>query len=579
MVKHITLLNRIVCLILLAGFSQVLPAADIVARTDRANIGVNESFTLVFESTESIDGDPDFTPLHEDFDILNTTQSSNVSIVNGRMTRNQTWTLRLFPKRSGKVTIPEVSFGKDKSPALMINISEQAADTANTGKDIFFEVNAEPKSAYIQQQIVYTVKLYRAVATNNAGLTEPEINSTDTISLRLGEDSSYDTVVNGRRYAVFERQYVLFPQKPGKLTIPALQFTGSISSARHGLFDFDTFGRGGQMVRERSEPVEIEVKPIPAEFKGRHWLPAESLQLSEDWSPDPPVFTVGEPMTRSITLTAVGLTAAQLPEFNMRIPAELKQYPDQPGLQDTANNQSMIGTRVEKLALIPTQPGRYTLPAIEIPWWNTQAQKQEIARLPTRVIEVAPAANTPASTSVSASASTSESAAGSSTAAATGTSTIPPSSGTGIWPWLSLLLALGWLLTLILWWRSAMRRRNSARQKPAAEKKPDPDIALKRLRIACKDNDPLAAKQALLQWAQALWPDGGMHNLNAIAGKTGDRLAAQIRLLSDRLYRPGESEWQGNELWLAVENWKSPEELNGSSEESALQPLHKIRTG
>ncbi|MBN1379097.1 MAG: protein BatD [Gammaproteobacteria bacterium] len=572
MVKRFSLLKLLICLVLPVGFSQIASAADIIVSTDRANIGLNESFTLIFETTGSVDDDPDFTPLQEDFDILNTQQSSNISVVNGSMTRNQTWTLRLFPKRDGKITIPEIQFGQDKSPALPITISKQtgSSNTGKADKDIFIETSLEPKSAYLQQQVIYTIKLYRAVVTNNASLTDPEINSTDAVSLKLGEDRNYDTVVGGRRYSVFERKYALFPQKAGTLKIPPIQFTGTISDMRRGLFDFDPFGRGGKMLRELSNAVELEVKPVPAEFKGRHWLPAQSVQLSESWSPNPPVFTVGEPVTRSITLAAVGLTAAQLPELKLNIPVDLKQYPDQPNLQDTSDGHNTVGTRIEKLALIPTRPGRYTLPAVEVPWWNIKTQKQEMARLPARTIDVAPAANmpsTPPSETTSAETATTE--------RPTQTAT---SSTNGFWFWISLLLALGWIITLILWWQQSLQQRKLAKDKPAATAKPDPAVALKQLRVACRDNQPQTAKQALLKWAQARWPEGGMHNLDAVASKTGGELENQIRQLNARLYQQSEAEWQGDNLWRVIEGWQSPDELNRSADNAALEPLHKIRT-
>ena len=575
MVRTSVLISQFCCLLLLALFTHLSVAAEIVAHTDRADVGMNESFTLVFEATGSIDDDPDFTPLQKDFDILNTEQSSNISIINGDMKRNRSWTVHLFPKHTGEITIPEIAFGKDKSPSLLIKVNKQGNRNQNTGRDIFLEVSAEPRSAYVQQQVVYTVKLYRAVVTNNASLTDLEINSSDAVVQRLGEDRSYDTVIGGRRYSVFERRYVLFPQKAGSLRIPPVQFTGTVGSSRRGLFDFDVFGNNGRMVRERSDAVAVDIKPIPSGYKGQTWLPAESVQLSESWSPDPPVFTVGEPVTRSVTLAAVGLTAAQLPELNMHIPADLKQYPDQPNLQDTGNDRNTVGTRIEKLALIPTRPGRYTLPAIQVPWWNTKTQKQEIARLPSRVIDVAPAANQPAGTNTQPLPGNNQAVAPQSGGGAPVANQAAGSTSAGFWPWVSLALALGWLATLLLWLRSVLQRR-SVTEKEVPASKPDPAAALKRLRIACRDNDPQAAKQALLQWGLARWPERGLHSLDAIASATGGTAAEQIRLLSDRLYRPGAAEWQGDALRQAIERWDSTAAPTGEAEKPVLQPLHKI---
>ena len=60
-------------------------AATITVTTDRASVGLNESFMMTFESDSSVDSDPDFSPLNKDFQILSRNSSSNLSIVNGKI--------------------------------------------------------------------------------------------------------------------------------------------------------------------------------------------------------------------------------------------------------------------------------------------------------------------------------------------------------------------------------------------------------------------------------------------------------------------------------------------------------------
>ena len=131
---------------------------------------------------------------------------------------------------------------------------------------------------------------------------------------------------------------------------------------------------------------------------GKTWLPANDLSLTESWSQTPPNFVVGEPITRTLTLKADGLTAAQLPSMAMGDSNNFKAYPDQPRLNDKIGSAGISGTRQEKIALIPTRAGEITLPAIEIEWWNLNGKQMEVAKLPARVVTVAPAANVAANT-------------------------------------------------------------------------------------------------------------------------------------------------------------------------------------
>lgn len=570
MVTRSTLSFCLICMLILSAILPSAFAADITARTDRANIGINESFTLVFEASGELDGEPDFSPLEQNFEILNQGQSNNISIVNGQVSRNQTWTLDLLPKTTGKLTVPAIAFGKDSSPELEMVISKNASNNKSPAQKIFLEAKADSDSVYVQQQLIYTLKLYSAVNLVDYQLGDIQINQQDAVVKPLGHDRQYSTTINNKTYLVLEKQVAVFPQSSGKLEFSPTLFAVTPSGNRQpGFFDFGPFNRGGQVIRGRSPAIEVEVKDAPANYSGRDWLPAESIEISESWSPNPPEFIVGEPVTRSIVLKANGLTAAQLPDMALNIPAELKQYPDQPNLQDEIKGDHIESTRTEKMALIPTRPGRFTLPALAIPWWNTRKQRQEVARLPERVIEIAgngqpqPAGPQP------------------DVAAAAGVSggepvTATPSTRGGIWPWIALFLALGWASTLLLWWYRSQFRTTGDSVGSVDTKRPDPSVPLRQLQRACSDNDARAAKQALLAWAAARWPGDALHNMGAIARRLNDDLALQLQILSDYLYKESSSDWQGSELWQTLQRWQKQDNAKGSTANPVLEPLHRI---
>ena len=567
--------QTIILISLIILVSAILPAhaANIIARTDRVKIGLNESFTLVFEANGKVDDDPDFGPLQQNFEILNNSQNSSISLINGQMERRVSWTLQLFPKRGGNLLIPAINFGKDQSPELQIKVDKQTASTQDVEQEIFLEAEATPQTPFLQQQVLYTVRLYRAVATSNDRLGEPELGNQDAVLNKFGEDRSYDKVINGRRYIIYERQYMIFPQREGTLNIPPIQYSGVVGNTRRGFFD--PFNAGGKPVRSLSKAINLKVRPVPAEFKGHHWLPAKQITLHETWSPNPPQFKVGEPVTRNITITANGLTAAQLPELPSQTINNFKLYPDQPSLDDALGSEYVIGKRIEKLALIPTAAGHYTLPAIEIAWWNTQSQKQEIARLASKVIEVkAISGNSPKKSTpqvIDENTNTTP-------AQATTTITSINNNGSGFWPWLSILMTLAWLTTLYLWWRQKQLLQQltaATANEPARRVLPDTKKALKQLENACQQNQAQEAKQALLYWAQAQWPELEIHSLIAVAANTNDSLTAQIMELNTVLYRNNAENWQGDGLWTAFKAWE-PETQDLNKKQQPLAPLHNI---
>ncbi len=538
-------------------FPLVAAAADqVVARVDRNIMREGETVNFVLQS--SVSGDPDFSPLGQDFDILSTAQSSQMSFINGKMDSRIEWTLILSPKRSGRLSIPPITVGKGHSQALSVNVVPAGQGTASgNGGDLFVEAEATPASAYVQSQIVYTVRLFQGVDIREGGLSEPHID--DAVVERLGDDATYTTTRNGRQYRVTERRYAIFPQTSGELVIPPTVLTAQIVDSRgSGQVSPDPFSRFFQQpalrpVRLRTKPVHVQVQPKPAAAGSTWWLPAESVTLRESWTPATPKFRVGESVTRTLTLETVGVTGAQLPQIAAEDVDGIKRYADQPVTATGNNGSSLVGTRTEKVALVPTRAGRMVLPEIRIAWWDTHQNKTRVAVLPSRTIEVLPTATSAAP-------------------AAPAPVAVPPratapvplgnaSGPAGHWaaylPWFSAFLFFGWMATLVAWWFSRKRppQNNAVVSSPATqEESVDLKAARQRLKKAAQNHSAAGVKEALLAWGRARWPDAPPTSLGAVAERLDDAaLKAQVDALNRSLYAGDDARWDGTQLWQAFQ--------------------------
>lgn len=565
----------LVALLTAAGW-QPARAAQITVQTDRGMIRMNEAFTLTFSAQGRVDADPDFTPLQQDFEIAGTSQNSSFTIVNGQAESSANWVVTVFPKRTGMLTVPPIRFGSDTSPELQIEVQAGADPAATENKEVFITVEAAPDSPRVQAQTVVTVRLYRLPNMANENLSQLEFTSSDVIVHPLDDGKNYATNLYGRQYNVHERQYAVFPQQPGLLRIKPLQYSGVRMLSRRGFFNMDPFGAaGGQPVRIQSEALTLNVQP-PAVTP---WLPAARLKLEEKWSGEPAEFRVGEPLTRQLRITATGLTAEQLPELPAAVIDGFKQYPDQPALENRKSETGITGVREESVAFMPTRAGTYVLPAVEIKWWNTKTGKAETARVPERTVTVLPSADgayTADPAPRPAPAEPVQQAQPGSTPAAPAID-LPPQSGP-VWFWLSLILALGWLLTGCAWWLQS--RRGRTRAASVADRGQDIAKAEKMLEQACRGNRADAAKDALLECARAAWRPHSPQSLEAIAARAGHpALAAELRALNARLYAPGASaaDWNGKALWQAFSEYKkSFDDRNSTRKAPSLPPLHKI---
>lgn len=546
-------------------FSSVASAANISVYVNRDNITINESFNLVFEAEGSVDDDPDFSPLAVYFDILNQSQSSNMTIINGNFSRKKVWTLALLAKQAGNYAIPSIEFGSDKSPILNIKVSKSSSTKSSTDSNLFLEVEVDRNSAYVQSQILYTVKVFRSVEIQNASLTEPKLSDADAIVEKLGEDKRYQTSRNGVRFIVIERRYAIFPQQSGQLSIDPVEFNGQIVAQRRSFYDISPFN--GSTKRIQSKAINIKIKPVATVFKNKNWLPASEVRLVDEW-PENAHFKIGEPVTRTVSLLAAGLTAAQLPELSEQAISGIKQYPDQPTLNDQKNENGITGIRQEKIAYIPTQSGKLTLPEINIPWWNTQTGQIEYARIDAKQITIeAGAVPHPSAVLPQAPIEAKPEAIG---------MTADNNETISIWFYISLFLLSGWIMSLIYLLPKVTRFNKHSVTTQASHAKPSKKNITRKFASACQQAKPELCKLLLLDWARSQWPGDNINSLADISIKVDDEFSYQLNLLNQYLYSPTAADWSAVDLLSAFQHYKGKPLDTDSDANSTLEPISKL---
>ena len=565
MVKYYQL--SLLIIVSIFGFVSLASAAP-VATVDRTSLNEGESLRLILEGG---DDDPDLSALDALFTVHGTSTSSQVSFVNGRMSSTKQWIVTLSPKRSGRLIIPAVSLGKEKTNPIQIHV-RRAGSRANLadGKNVYIEVSALPQQPYVQSQVVYTVKLFHSVEIRDGGLSQPKLD--DVVIERLGDDKTYQTVVNGRRYQVTERRYALFPQSSGAIVIPPTEFGGQvISSGRQQGRSADPFNRFFSQqtmkpIQLRSKSINLKVRARPDHVAGVDWLPARVLELSESWSQNLNQARVGEPITRTIRIEAEGLTGAQLPKISIDEHPAFKQYPDQPKVESVDNGESLLGIREDKIAIVPNQEGMITLPEIRLVWWSTRKNREEVAIIPSRQLEVLPAINlagTPASPTASRGLQSED-------INSLGDVSLSGSIVSGYWMWISLFLLVGWVSTGILWWRS---HRPSAPYKDSTTERSvsvNPVHEREAIKRACIANDPIKARQALIGWARIMWPENGVTSLLQMANSLdSEDMLLLVSNLDSAIYSDRTENWNGQAFWDKCSPLlKSPNEM-----ERVIPPL------
>lgn len=571
--------------LLRTGLAGLLLAACVAAtaapqiQLDRNRLNLGETLTIQLTADGAASGEPDLAPLKKDFDLLSQGQSSVTSIVNGAISSTRQWTLELAPKRTGRLLIPAITLGKESTQPTTVEVVAAGGSpgtSAGVGaKPVFMEADASAKSPYVQQAFEYRVRVYFGQPPLRAAISEPTADG--AIIQQSGKDRQFDKFVDGRHYSVIERRYQVIPQRSGTLSIQGPRLDAVVADPRAGaqrdpFSDLDEafggmlfqgmpampgLGAQGRHLVERPQDLGVEVRAQPA-GAGAHWLPATSVQIADEWSPTPPVFKVGEPVTRTLTLTAEGATAAQLPDLVPGAIEGFQVYPDRPHAEDLPDASPPVAVKGIKIALVPTRAGTLTLPEIRVPWWDTQTDRPRVALVPARTIEVAPGAGTPSAPAPAPVSEPSPAAPVSAAAAerAGAAALVDALRAGGFWPWLVLGLVVAWLATLV-WWSRERRARVPVAM--AGQRPPDPrseslGAARRRVEQACLGGDPRETRAALLAWAEIRWPVDHPRGLGDLGARLGGGAVAAVMAGIDRaVYAPSTSVWDGAAAWEALD--------------------------
>lgn len=526
---------RSLILCLLALFSPWVHAT-LEASVDRTRLVEGESLELTLETPSAGRlSELDLRPLAEHFDIHGTRQLSLVSQIDGRTTPVTRWVVTLTPLRTGFLVIPPITLGNISSQPISLHVLSAAQAAADRGAQlapVFIDSEVDVETPYVQAQVLLTLRIYHSVSLfDDSTLSGLDIPNARVES--LGPPRNFERLINGVRHGVIEIRYAIFPQHSGALEIPSQLFSATaLQPGSNGR----SSARSGRLVQVRSPSITLEVRPIPDSYPtGAPWLPARSLNLTQTWQPDPGIDLLsGEPLTRTLTLSADGLNASQLPALqslgtDADLAQELRQYADQPQLHTDTMDGGVRSVRHDSAALVALQEGSYTLPPVVVHWWNTAADRLETASLDGVVLNVSR---------------------GNDFASVSTPLNYTPSEPVLLWPWqlASALLGLALLGSLYLLYRT--RQALADYQLTETEEHFDDEQQgnpLADLQAACRTNRPAEARKALELWARQQHSEG-------LIGLSHNHLELEEALddLNACLFGRARHNWRGKPLWRAV---------------------------
>ena len=371
-------------LLLLSNFVQ---AQEVTLSVDRTELARGETLTLTIRVFDQRQGmQLDLTPLTENFDVLGTRTSSQIRSINGVTESWTDYVVTLFPEEEGELEIPPLTVLRQQTAAIPISVVNAGPRSNQANDELYLEIEVNKDSVYVQEQLLFTVRLFYTIN----GIRNPvftELDMPNTVTQLIGSPNQYERLIDGERYGVYEKRYVIFPQRSGPLEIPDILFRGEVTD---GSSNFVFRNMNTRRVTAFIEGITIDIKERPAAAPGgEDWLPVTGLSLEESWSGNIEELQVGDSVVRTLTLQAQGLDGALLPPFSPETVDGFNLYDDPADISRTFVDGSIVGTRIEQATYVALEAGRLEIPALDIPWWDVNSDKPQSASLPAMTLEIA----------------------------------------------------------------------------------------------------------------------------------------------------------------------------------------------
>lgn len=376
----------------ITGFTLILMTAlvspafaneiGLTARVANNEISLEDSFQLSLTVNGVMNAPEPQLPSLPDFRIRSSSTSSSTQIINGKKSVSVNYYYQLVPLKTGTFVIKPATLVLAgvayRSEPITISVSKPDPNLQTTNSPAYVETSISNANPYVNEQVIYTFKLFRRVGAKNFDLKLSYPDS-DFRKEDMGDAKNYSRTLNGVPYQIHELSTALYPIHSGTFEIPpAILDLDLLNRTRNSsrrspfssFFNDPFFGSRASLVHKtlRSKPIKVQVQPFPKEGKPKNFSNiAGQLSISADIGKKE--LKVGDTTTLTVTVKGPGSVknlSLSLPEMENKF----KVYPDQPESQLTVKGNRLNGQKVFKFALVPLNEGTNTLPGITLPYFD-----------------------------------------------------------------------------------------------------------------------------------------------------------------------------------------------------------------
>ena len=361
-------------------------APDAVAMGDQFRL----SFTI---NTKDV---KDFrAPSIKGFEILmGPNRAYSMQNINGQQSESITYTFILMPTAEGEYTIPgaTINTGNEQLTSNSLQIKVLPADnttnknnssnnhsttksTSVSNNDLFIRAIVNKTNVYEQEAILLTYKIYTSVDLQRFDHVKlPDFKGFHSQEIELSNNTRWGLEhYKGRNYqTTIFRQFILYPQQSGELTIDAAHFDASVAIVTHSSDPFEAFFNGGSNYIEvkktiQTPSININVKALPAGKPTDFSSGVGEFKLVS--SINKTDIKTNEAVTIKLIISGTGnLKLLSNPQVNY--PDNFEIYDPKVDNKFKLTTEGLTGTKTIEYLAIPRDAGNYTIPPISFCYFD-----------------------------------------------------------------------------------------------------------------------------------------------------------------------------------------------------------------
>lgn len=339
-----------------------------------------------------------------------TSSQSSFQMVNGHTSSSSsvTFTYTLYAAKNGTYTIPAahaiIDGRRVSSHPVRITVTGHAANgnrqprmhedgedgprmrsagSPISGNDLFIRVSANKRVVHEQEPILLTYKVYTTVDLTQLEGKMPDLTGFHTQEVKLPQVKTFHTErVNGKTYkCVTWSQYVMYPQMTGVLKIPSITFKGIVVEQNRSVDPFEAFFNGGSGYVEVKKNIvapglKVLVDPLPtrpANFSGGvgKFNISASLNKAD--------VKAGNPITLRVVVGGVG-NLKLIKQPVVKFPKDFDKYDAKITDKTKLTANGVEGNMIYDFLAVPRNQGKYTIPAVEMTYYDVNANAYKTIR-------------------------------------------------------------------------------------------------------------------------------------------------------------------------------------------------------